>query len=164
MMYGIGNEESSVQELGGVETFPGRLLAFPNVMQHKVSPFELEDKAKPGHRKILVAFLVDPHIRVISTANVPPQRQDWWSEEMRNVEPLADLPEELFDMIMNEIIPVSWDEAVEYRQQLMDERGLVNDGVDHHLAAVSIHYYLHNYPVADSSFRIHFLSVNIDPI
>ncbi|OJD23982.1 hypothetical protein ACJ73_04661 [Blastomyces percursus] len=58
----------------------GRLLTFPNVLQHRVSPFHLEDASKPGHKKILALFLVDPNIRVISSANVPCQRRDSWAE------------------------------------------------------------------------------------
>lgn len=63
----------------------GRLLSFPNILQHCVSPFSLADRSKPGHRKILAFFLVDPNMRIISTANVPPQREDWWKEKKQVV-------------------------------------------------------------------------------
>lgn len=43
-------------------------------------PLSLEDRSKPGHRKILALFLVDPHRRIISSANVPLHRPDWASE------------------------------------------------------------------------------------
>jgi hypothetical protein len=43
----------------------------------QVQPFKLADPAKPGVRKILVFFLVDPGTPVLSTARVPPQRLDW---------------------------------------------------------------------------------------
>ena len=59
-VFGCENNEGSVQEVGGVETREGRLLTFPNTLQHQVQPFELQDKTKPGHRKILALFLVDP--------------------------------------------------------------------------------------------------------
>ncbi|KAF4303366.1 putative duf1665 domain containing protein [Botryosphaeria dothidea] len=74
--FGIENEEAAIQNLGKVSTHQGRLLAFPNIMQHQVQPFRLADPTKPGHRKILTMFLVDPHIPILSTANVPPQRKD----------------------------------------------------------------------------------------
>ncbi|RYP52187.1 hypothetical protein DL768_002629 [Monosporascus sp. mg162] len=93
--YGIRHNEPEplVQVLGSVVTRAGRLLAFPNVLQHRVSPFRLADPSRPGHRKILAMFLVDPHVRVTSTANVPPQRRDWWAEELRRSVPrLAALP------------------------------------------------------------------------
>ena len=47
---------------------------------HRVSPFRLKDPSKPGHRRFIALWLVDPHQRIISTANVPPQRLDWWVE------------------------------------------------------------------------------------
>jgi hypothetical protein len=43
-----------------------------------VSSFKLADPTKPGHRRFIALWLVDPHQRIISTASVPPQRQDWW--------------------------------------------------------------------------------------
>jgi hypothetical protein len=46
--------------------------------QHRVSPFELKDPTKPGHRRFIALWLVDPAQRIISTANVPPQQQSWW--------------------------------------------------------------------------------------
>ncbi|KAL1408398.1 hypothetical protein Q8F55_005210 [Vanrija albida] len=64
-------------DLGSVQTREGRLLAFPNVFLHKVEPFELVDKTRPGHRKLVALFLVDPMTPVLSTANVPPQQKEW---------------------------------------------------------------------------------------
>lgn len=52
---------------------------FP-ISQHRVSPFKLKDPTKPGHRRLIALWLVDPHTRILSTANVPPQQQDWWAE------------------------------------------------------------------------------------
>ncbi|KAK6084500.1 hypothetical protein SCUP234_03289 [Seiridium cupressi] len=43
-----------------------------------LSSFRLEDATKPGHRRFIALWLVDPTQRVISTANVPPQQMDWW--------------------------------------------------------------------------------------
>jgi hypothetical protein len=53
------------------------MIAFPNVLQHQVQPFELADPTRPGTRKILVLFLVDPGLRVTSTSTVPPQQLHW---------------------------------------------------------------------------------------
>lgn len=71
-------DEPPFQNLGSVSTPQGRLLAFPNTLQHKVEPFELVDKTRPGHRRFLVLWLVDPHYRICSTRNVPPQQESWW--------------------------------------------------------------------------------------
>lgn len=70
---------SSIQNYGSVQTPEGRLLTFPNVFQHRVSPFRLADPTKAGHRRFVALWLVDPHRRIVSTANVPPQQQDWWT-------------------------------------------------------------------------------------
>ena len=79
-VYGteVGGSSSGpcLQNCGSVETKDGRLSAFPNVVHHRVSPFELVDKTRPGHRRVMVLWLVDPYTRVISTANVPPQQRD----------------------------------------------------------------------------------------
>ncbi|KAA8644087.1 DUF4246 domain-containing protein [Aspergillus tanneri] len=63
-VFGFGpdidsNGETHItQHLGSVSTHEGRLLAFPNILQHRVSPFSLADRSKPGLRKILALFLV----------------------------------------------------------------------------------------------------------
>lgn len=129
-VFGCSNWGSSVQYIGAVETREGRLLTWPNILQHQVQPFQLEDPTKEGHRKILALFLVDPNIRIISTANVPCQRKDWWSEVVRERGKggkgtgFADLPTELQDAIFEDVdvFPISWKDAVELRQELMEER------------------------------------------
>ncbi|ROW01563.1 hypothetical protein VSDG_02135 [Cytospora chrysosperma] len=73
---------SSIQNYGRVQTPEGCLLASPNVFQHRVSPFRLADPTKAGHRRFIALWLVEPHRRIVSTAKVPPQRQDWWTESM----------------------------------------------------------------------------------
>ncbi|KAL1872039.1 hypothetical protein Daus18300_004408 [Diaporthe australafricana] len=73
---------SCLQNYGSVETREGRLLAFPNVFQHRVSSFNLADPTRPGHRRFIALWLVDPHRRILSTANVPPQQRDWWAESV----------------------------------------------------------------------------------
>jgi hypothetical protein len=90
-LYGIEENKPAVQVLGSVHTKAGRAIAFPNILQHRVQPFELLDRKKPGHRTILVYFLVDPceHQRVISTtAHVAPQQREWVTEYLRAVRPL----------------------------------------------------------------------------
>jgi hypothetical protein len=52
-------------------TREGRALFFPNVYQHRVEPFELADKTRPGHRKIVALFLVDPSSRSSRQATCP---------------------------------------------------------------------------------------------
>ncbi|OMP86937.1 hypothetical protein BK809_0000613 [Diplodia seriata] len=122
-LYGVRQEEACAQNLGRVLTQEGRLIAFPNVLQHRVEPFGLQDQSRPGHRKILALFLVDPHQRIISTANVPPQRHDWWAEEVVNGR-IGELPDELTEMITlsADDWPIGMEEAKELREHLMVER------------------------------------------
>ena len=77
-VYGLTSEGSLSQDLGSLLTKADRMIAFPNVLQHQVQPFELEDASKPGSRKILVFFLCDPSAPVVSTATVPPQQLSWF--------------------------------------------------------------------------------------
>ncbi|KAJ2912988.1 hypothetical protein MD484_g7416, partial [Candolleomyces efflorescens] len=121
-LFGCTNMEGGVQDVGSVETREGRLLTFPNILQHRVEPFELEDPTKPGHRKILALFLVDPNIRTLSTAYVPSQRLDWW-QEIATTE-LGKLPLELRDQVFGgvEEFPITLDAAKNIRLELMEER------------------------------------------
>lgn len=123
-VFGVGSEESTAQDVGDVVCKEGRLLTFPNILQHRVAPFELEDRSKPGHRKIVALFLVDPNITVISTANVPPQQRDWWSDEVIATGSLDRLPRELQNKLMEDVddFPIGLDEAKEIRLKLMEER------------------------------------------
>jgi hypothetical protein len=124
----------ALQNYGSVQTRQGRLLAFPNSMlvapltfgdlctnitvrQHQVSSFKLIDPTKPGHRRFIALWLVDPGARIISTANVPPQQMSWYAENLLGTTPearkeaLAKLPAELV--------------------AILQERGLIsNNGVD----------------------------------
>ncbi|KAL5344631.1 hypothetical protein ACLOAV_010323 [Pseudogymnoascus australis] len=119
-------ETKVTQDLGSVPTHEGRLLTFPNILQHRVSPFSLADRSKPGHRKIIAFFLDDPNLRVISSANVPPQREDWSKERKQVVDKLLGerLPVELQDMVTKtmDATPITMDEAKQYRLELMEER------------------------------------------
>ncbi|PPQ63545.1 hypothetical protein CVT24_004775 [Panaeolus cyanescens] len=130
-VFGCTQDGPGVQDIGSVETREGRLLTFPNVLQHRVEPFELADPTKPGHRKILALFLVDPNIKIISTAHVPCQRKDWWAPAVVEQQsagshptPLGELPTELLTEVFKgvEDFPLSMEEAMTLRLELMDER------------------------------------------
>lgn len=130
-MFGLEHEGPPIQTLGNVETKEGRLVTFPNLMLHQVQPFKLADPTKPGHRKILALFLIDPNTSIISTADVPPQRRDWWADEVvsacskdSSANWFGRLPKELRDKIFEEVegFPISKEDAEEYRKILMEER------------------------------------------
>ncbi|MEV6548438.1 DUF4246 domain-containing protein [Streptomyces sp. NPDC051597] len=93
-VYGLENEDSLNQILGSASTPEGRCLAFPNILQHRVAPFRLADATRPGHRKILAFFLVDPSERIVSTSDVPPQ-QPWSDTTTMTLEQAKNHREEL---------------------------------------------------------------------
>jgi hypothetical protein len=97
-VYGLENEDALNQVLGSAATPQGRCLAFPNILQHRVGSFRLADPTRPGHRKILAFFLVDPSEQIVSTSDVPPQQP--WSDTST----------------------MTLDEAKAYREELMRER------------------------------------------
>jgi len=117
-----------VQEIGDVITKTDRCAAFPNLYQHQVQPFQLADLQKPGHRKILVFFLVDPTYRIPSTTDVAPQQKDWLIDltHRNNLDThFAKLPVELLDLIVNEYgDAMTREEAEAYREELMSERSV----------------------------------------
>ncbi|KAG6918567.1 hypothetical protein DXG01_013368 [Tephrocybe rancida] len=124
VIFGCEQDEPGVQDSGTVGTPEGRLLAWPNVLQHRVEPFGLIDPDKPGHRKILALFLVDPNIRIVSTSSVPCQQRDWWSTELRKDVAIPKLPFEVQDRIFEDVeeFPIDLEEAKRLRLELMDER------------------------------------------
>ncbi|KAF3480408.1 uncharacterized protein GIQ15_05755 [Arthroderma uncinatum] len=122
-VFGCHQDGTSIQYPGSVACKEGRLLTFSNIFQHRVEPFRLDDPTKPGHRKILALFLVDPNIRIISTANVPSQRADW-GELVPWEGALGKLPRELYDEVVSYMSnpSMSMEDAKELRLELMEER------------------------------------------
>jgi len=115
-----------VQGVGDVVTKTHRCVAFPNLYQHQVKPFHLENPSKPGHRKILVFFLVDPTQKVFSATNVAPQQSEWVTDAMYHAgqnSPFSKLPLELLEIISSKNkAAMTRSEAEEYRDELMSER------------------------------------------
>jgi len=74
--------ESTIS-LGEVQTKEDMLLAFPNFLQHKVSEVRLQDATRPGTRKILCFFLINPYEEVLSTAHVAPQQSKMTLEDAK---------------------------------------------------------------------------------
>lgn len=50
--FAISTSGVILQDIGSVVTKPGRALFFPNVLQHRVSAFELADPTRPGYRNV----------------------------------------------------------------------------------------------------------------
>ncbi|KAF7300076.1 hypothetical protein MKEN_01330700 [Mycena kentingensis (nom. inval.)] len=136
VMYGLAARDPCVQEIGSIQTLPGRAVAFPNLYQHQVSPFRLQDATKPGTRKILVFFLVDPTVKVPSASNVAPQQAWFMREILLEIarDPgsrLGALPVELIDLVADVIPGTMTREAAEaVREELMEERSIMIQDVD----------------------------------
>lgn len=134
--------EPAVQEIGSIATPDGRLLVFPNTLQHRVDPFQLLDETRAGHRRFLVLWLVDPHYRILSTANVPPQRASWWADEtLRTVR--WSLPAELSKMVTDraeedEDWLVGEEEARRNRLLLMEERTAFGSTVEENFESYNL--------------------------
>ena len=115
--FGAHEKAPALQNYGSVETREGRLLAFPNVFQHCVTPFELVDPTKPGHRRFIALWLVDPFVPIISTANVPPQQAEW-GEGGATANPELEPDDEW---------PMTREEALKHREALMAERSVLEN-------------------------------------
>ncbi|KAJ0398564.1 hypothetical protein ATCC90586_010360 [Pythium insidiosum] len=100
--YGLENEDALIQNLGAATAIENRCIVFPNTLQHKVEPFKLADPTKPGVRKILAFFIVDPSKKIPSTSVIPPQQQDWLQEARR--ENLSNLPEVVVDGPLSDML------------------------------------------------------------
>ncbi|KAJ7119523.1 hypothetical protein C8R44DRAFT_788312 [Mycena epipterygia] len=131
LLYGMdGRDSECVQEIGAMVTKAGRALSWPNLFQHRVSAFKLSDASKPGHRKILAIFLVDPTVDPITSAtDVPPQQAKWAAEAFEEAcaaptSVLGELPRELRDLIKEKFpkTVMTLKEAEAYRLKLMEER------------------------------------------
>lgn len=123
-VFGLENGDPAIQCTGPIRCGVGRAVIFPSIVQHKLTSFELKDKTKPGYSRAIVFYLVDPNIRIISTANVPPQRLDWTLDlQPRDGEDMRAAVERL--MLENRDkkgrMPLTLDEALKIRMGLLEE-------------------------------------------
>ncbi|CAF3580872.1 unnamed protein product [Fusarium graminearum] len=142
-VFAIRAADDTIQDIGSVVTKQDRMLFFPNVYQHHVSPFQLADKSRPGHRKILALFLVDPLIPIISTANVPPQQRHWFEDALLQ-DQVGKLPPELTRMVVENMdFPIGLDKANDIRKELMEERTSQQKGLDTNLRNIEWNFCEH---------------------
>eukprot|EP00040_Diaphanoeca_grandis_P027958 m.160306 g.160306 ORF g.160306 m.160306 type:complete len:661 (+) comp31180_c2_seq2:8-1990(+) len=123
-LLGGGDETyAATQELGSVVAQQGRTVVFSNDQQHRVRPFELKDKTKPGLRKIMAVFLVNPLERVVSTIDVAPQQREWIRDVLLRMDSFSKLPSEIIERILD-FVPgmTTMDEAKVHRLKLMKAR------------------------------------------
>jgi hypothetical protein len=132
----------SLQDLGSVVAPQGRLLVWPNVLHHRMEPIQLLDPTVSGHCKFISLHLVDPHYRICSTRNVPPQRHDWWVEEAINATGAAKygLPPELIYQIDAET--ENWPMGIEEAERVRLEREQEQNTVDKFIMRQGAHRYI----------------------
>lgn len=124
-IYGARHGDPAIQHMADIHLREGRVVTYPNIFQTRLMPFELMDKSKSGHVKLLIVHLIDPQRRMLSTSMVPPQRRDWWAEEVRrNNAKLWRLPKEIWNRIVENVegYPVGIEEGELMRQEFMAER------------------------------------------
>ena len=122
-VFGLDNGEPAIQCPGRIRVVPGRTIMYPSTIQHKFTRYELKDKTKPGYGRAVVFLLVDPNIRIISTANVPPQRYDWTMNMESSDNELKSLMSKLAldNMKSKGNMPFTLDEALENRRKFLQE-------------------------------------------
>jgi len=136
------NPAPSLQDLGSVVAPQGRLLVWPNVLHHRMEPIQLLDPTVSGHCKFISLHLVDPHYRICSTRNVPPQRHDWWVEEAIEATGAAKhgLPPELIYQIDAET--GNWPMGIEEAERVRLEREQEHNTVDEYIMRDGAHRYI----------------------
>lgn len=116
----------ALQELGSIPIpCSGRFIAWSNTLRYKLGSFGLKNPSRAGHLRYITLWLVDPHYRICSTRNVPPQQHTWWSQAALQASKLSEsFPAELVEMIKErtESWPMSADKAIEVRDQTVAER------------------------------------------
>lgn len=132
-----------VHTFGSVPMIEGRLLSWPNTLRSKEEPFSLVNPHQPGHLTIIKLRLVDPHYRICSTQNVPPQQHDWWAAAARHASNLdTRLPPELVHLVMEQTKwwPMSTKEAQRLREEFRRDHQRAKEAAEksegYHLSAL----------------------------
>lgn len=120
-MYGLIDGEPLVQNRGESRMIRGRVLAWPNTIQSRVPEFELADKTRPGRLTFLYFFLVDPTLRIRSTATVPPQCFEWKVDAMTRLLN-RNMPRDVIPRIISLLGGMTYADACERRNELIEER------------------------------------------
>ncbi|KAJ3194614.1 hypothetical protein HK101_002313 [Irineochytrium annulatum] len=141
--YGIENECPAVQEVGSLRCLQGRCITFANQLQHRVEPFELADPTRPGRRRVLCFFLVDPDTTITSTLRVPGGQRVDWAEEDVEAAFAGRLPtvcaRRIVEAWVEEGCVFTRKEAERFENELMEERTTFRDANnDKHRVSLSI--------------------------
>ncbi|CAK7237879.1 hypothetical protein SBRCBS47491_010188, partial [Sporothrix bragantina] len=121
----------ATQELGTVLAPDGRLVVYPNAVQHRLRTLALQDPTRLGRRRFLMLHLVDPYYRVVSTRNVPPQQRAWWTAAgWDRIDWAArNMPPELVCMIGDDVFAAPWPPSPEKAHRLWTRARREQDAV-----------------------------------
>ncbi|KAJ2699850.1 hypothetical protein FB645_005177 [Coemansia sp. IMI 203386] len=97
-----------IQSAGSIDAKQGRLVCYPNV-------YEQDRHYGDGATKWLKMYFIDPAVRIVSTAIVPPQQKDWWTKTVSSVPSrISKLPLEVQEMVFKHVdSPMSFEKACE---------------------------------------------------
>ncbi|OAA70782.1 hypothetical protein LEL_09373 [Akanthomyces lecanii RCEF 1005] len=104
-------ETPSFQELGTIKLPEGRIVTYPNTLQHKFEAPTLAEPARSGYIQFMQIHLVDPHYIVCSTRFVPPQSLEWWEEaiDYQKICLMSQIPPEISHSIIEcLLVPEKW--------------------------------------------------------
>ncbi|PYH85253.1 hypothetical protein BO82DRAFT_380854 [Aspergillus uvarum CBS 121591] len=105
----------ALQILGSIPiSRAGALLAWPSTLRSKAESFTLHDPAKPGRLRFVTLWLVDPHYRICSTQNVPPQNPTWIQKG----------PNKGFEETRGTGL-MMLEEAIQFRKRMKEERAII---------------------------------------
>ena len=142
-IFGLREGRVLNQFLGAVQTKSDRCIVFPNALRRRVAPFHLLDPSRGGALRSLVFLLVDPAVRIPSTADVPPQQRAWLEREMLSSEgALRCLPEVLVREVMAYVGDgITPQEARTHREKLVGERRAIGRELSSRKAFQRPYYY-----------------------
>jgi hypothetical protein len=119
--WGLNDGDACHQYIGETPLRTGLSLVFPNIYQHRQTPFELVDPTREGRLTLLMFYLIDPDIQpVVSTSSVSPQQKEWIQRAL--VAALSSkLPPELIQEIFKHVPGlIDLEEAEDYRRAFLE--------------------------------------------
>ncbi|RDB19509.1 hypothetical protein Hypma_013474 [Hypsizygus marmoreus] len=128
--WGLRDGDACHQHIGSRAVHSGLGIVFPNIYQHRQSPFSLADPTKSGWQRVVAFWLVDPEVEVLSTRVVPPQQREWVREAV-DVGVDRRVPVEVVEQIVEGVEGVmDVEEAEGWRGEVGEEREAFREAND----------------------------------
>lgn len=119
--WGLNDGDACHQHIGETPLRSGLSLVFPNIYQHRQTPFELIDPTRQGRLTLLMFYFIDPDISpIVSTSVVAPQQKEWIRKAL--IAALSTkIPIELIREIFEHVSGLmDLEEAEDYRRAFLD--------------------------------------------